>query len=157
MQLDHHSCLIGNHQFLRSEVQPSRRCMSHSMHPQCCNWVFHLLGRFSGNPNLAVFSNSIGHKRVFHYPSLPVIPPEFGVLGMFLGSKYLQPQGVKGSLWLEKVTLLLASFSPQKCNETSNLQIKSSHCCHVPRSGKSRRSWDLLCLMHLGRTRTSQD
>ena len=41
--------------------------MSHSMHPQCCNEVFHLLGTFSGNPSLAVFSNSMGSKRLFHW------------------------------------------------------------------------------------------
>ena len=124
MQLDHHSCLIGNHHFWRSEVQPSRLCMSHSMHPQCCNEVFHLLGTFSGNPSLAVFSNSMGSKRLFHW---------------------------------RKLRLFLASFSPQKCNETSNLQIRSSHCFHAPRSGISHRSWDFPCRMHLGRTRTSHD
>ena len=109
---------------MRSEVQPSRRCMSHSMHPQCCNEVFHLVGTFSGNPSLAVFSNSMGSKRLFHW---------------------------------RKLQLFWASFSPQKCNEISNLQIKSSLCFHAPRSGISRRSWDFPCRMHLGRTRTSQD
>ena len=70
MQLDHHSCLIAAITVERSEVQPSRLCMSHSVHPQCCNEVFHLLGTFSGSPSLAVFSNSMGSKRLFHWRKL---------------------------------------------------------------------------------------
>ena len=123
MQLDHHSCLIGNHHFWRSEVQPSRRCMSHSMHPQCCNEVFHLVGRFSGNPSLAV-------SRI-----------QWVLTDFFTGESY----SFSGEFFLAKN------------HETSNLQIKSSHCFHAPWSDKSRRSWGFPCRMHLGRTRASQD
>ena len=40
------------------------------MHPQCCNEVFHLVGTSSGNPSLAVFSNSMGSNRLFHWRKL---------------------------------------------------------------------------------------
>ena len=80
--------------FVRSEVQPSRRCMSHSMHPQCCNEVFHLVGTFSGNPSLAV-------SRI-----------QWVLSDFFTGESY----SFFGRVFHHR--------NIQKCNETSNVQFK---------------------------------
>ena len=112
------------------------------MHPQCCNEVFHLAGRFSGNPSLAVFSNSMGSKRVFHWRKLPffwrafhhrnatklqICKSKVAIVAMRHGRAYLVEVGIllAGCTWEEHQhhTILMSKICQFTFPETNSLPL----------------------------------